>query len=796
MKASYNLLKKFVDIEGISPQEIADKLTFAGLEVEDLSPLAQADNLVIGQIVECVNHPSSDHLHILQVDLGTKYGITQIVCGAPNARVGLKVIVARVGAHLKSINLTIQKSKIRDVESNGMCCALFELGVNKNYLNQSQIDGIEELDDSAVVGNEDVLEYLGLDDYIFDINVLANRSDCLAIFSLAKEIGALFNRKVNIPSASLPKLLPNYIKVNSETEDCPQFSIKVVNKVKVKESPSWLKNYLRSQGIRSINNIVDIGNYVMILTGQPLHMYDLDKLSSNEFVVKNNQEFDFVALDDKTYHVQNGDLVIYNGNTPGCLAGIMGAKSCAVDDSSTRIAIESANFKGATVRRTTVRTGLSSDSSAHFIKGINPYQDQYVLDLTAQLLVELADAEEVYESARYTTIDYNIKPIETTYSYINKRLGTNFSIDEINHVLIIQGMLVNQIDNDKFTVIPPQHRIDIKCDADISEEVIRFIGLDKVLPKLMEMETTVGGLSPDQLKKRKIRTHLIENGLNETLTYTLVSPSLVDQFVVLNNDEPIKVKNPMTVDHSLLRKGLVASLLEVVKYNQAHQNKNISIFEISDVSTCKTRYEELCVVLSGEKLLRGSLKKQPYDFYDISGIFESILQLLKIDTNRFKTMRLTSSPYYHPGRCVGVYFGKELVGCFGQIHPNFEKEYGTCFVLDLNLTKFMDLRTSQMKMQPISKFPSVERDYAFVMKKDILAQDVIKCVKKESRGLIQDVRIFDVYEGEFLDEGFKSIALTITYSSLEKTLNDSDINVIESNVLNALNRNFGAYLRS
>ena len=398
MRASLNLIKNYVDLDGLSVQEIVDKLTFSGLEVEEVSKVADATNLVIGQIVSCENHPDSDHLHVLKVDLGSKYGIKQIVCGAPNARTGLKVIVARVGAELKKAKVTINSGIIRGVTSEGMCCALYELGVDKNFLNEKQVSGIEELDENAPVGEENVLEYLGLDDYILDINVLANRSDCLAIYSLAKELGALFDRKVNIPEYHFDNELNSNIKVSSLTSDCPQFSVKEINDITVKESPKWLKSFLINSGIRSINNIVDIGNYVMLLTGQPLHMYDKDKLTSDEFIVRNDVECDFTALDDKTYQIKNGDLCVTVDNKVCCLGGIMGSKNCQVDENTKNVIVESANFLGSTIRRTSVRIGLSSESSAHFVKGIDPYQDEDVLSLAANLLVELADAKIIYKT--------------------------------------------------------------------------------------------------------------------------------------------------------------------------------------------------------------------------------------------------------------------------------------------------------------------------------------------------------------------------------------------------------------
>lgn len=795
MLASYKLLSKFVDLTGITPEEIEHKLTFAGLEVEGVERLAYASNLVIGQILKVENHPDSDHLHILQVDEGEKYGVEQIVCGAPNVRVDLKVIVARPGAVLSKDKFTISKSTIRGVESNGMCCALNELGVDKTFLREEQIKGIEELPTDSVVGNENVLEYLGLDDVIFDINVLANRSDILAIYSLAKELSALFDRKLNIPEPKKFSEVPSLITCSSATEDCPQFSIKVVKDVVTKESPLWLKNFLMAQGIRSINNIVDIGNYVMILTGQPIHMYDLDKLESNNFVVKNDFEGEVVCLDEKTYKIEKGDLVVTNNDKPVCLAGTMGLLEVAVDSNTKNIAIESANFKGSTVRRTSTRTGLSSDSSAHFLKGINPKQDRFVLDLTTELLVELADAKVVEETVRYSVINEEPTKIECSVSYINKRLGTDFDYDYITTILNRLFIETIDVDHDNFVAIAPAHRIDLQCNADLSEEIIRYVGFGAIKSQLPLMVTTVGGYTSFQEKRFRIRNLLIDSGLNEALTYTLVSPTENEQFVLLNNDEPYVIFNPMTIDHSVVRRGLVKSLLNIVEYNLSHQQEDLGFFEVSDVITKGSNYQELCVVLNGNKTVQGKLRVEPYDFYDIHGILEAILSQLGIEKNRYKEERLLDSKFYHPGRSTKISFGKNVVGVCGQIHPNYSKDIGETYVLELNLTALLELRVPQTKMAQISKYPSVKRDLALVVKKDVLVDDIIRCVKKAGRSIVKNVEIFDVYQGEHMTEGYKSVAIKITFQDDSKTLVEKDITESLDSIMNELYKVTKAELR-
>jgi phenylalanyl-tRNA synthetase beta chain len=676
-----------------------------------------------------------------------------------------------------------------------MCCSLVELGVDKAFLKEEQVAGIEELPLDAPVGEENVLGYLGLDDTILDINVLANRSDCLSIYSLAKEVAALFGRKLNIPEVKKYDEKPSEVSVASLTEDCPQFSLKVVKDVVTKESPKWLKSFLMSLGIRSINNIVDIGNYVMVLTGQPLHMYDLDKVASKSFVVKNDFEGKVVALDEKEYELKCGDLVVTTGDKVGCIAGVMGVNEVAVDASTKNIAIEAANFKSSTVRRTSVRLGLSSDSSAHFIKGINPHQDVEVLALCAQLLVELADAKIVEETTRYSVISDEKTKIECSVDYINKRLGTKFDKELIFDVLNKLQIETKDIDGNNFIAVAPYHRIDLKCDADLSEEIIRYVGFDKIEAQLPFMATTTGGYTPLQKKRLQIRELLIDNGINEAMTYTLVSPKENEEFVLLNNDEAHKIFNPMTVDHSIVRRGIVKSLLNTVSYNLDHQQENLQFFEIAQVNTVSEQYEELAVVLNGNKEERGRLSQRPYDFYDIHGILDSIFALLGIEKNRYKEERLTDSPFYHPGRSTKILFGKKVVGVVGQVHPSMSKDLGETYVLDLNLTEILNLKTSPLKMQQISKFPAVTRDLALVVKKEVLAQDLIRTIKKAGKSIVKDVQIFDVYEGEHMAFGLKSVAITITFQDDKKTLVDKDIVEATTSIMNELFKVFKAELR-
>lgn len=797
MVVSYNLLSKFVDLEGISVQELVDKLTFTGLEVEGVSKLAEATGLVIGEILEVKDHPDSDHLHVLKIDEGPKRGIKQIVCGAKNVREHLHVIVATEGAILSKDKVKIVPSVIRGVESNGMCCSLLELGVDKSLLSDKQINGIEELNDDAPVGEEEVLKYLGLDDALIEINVLANRSDCLSIYSLAKEVAALFNRDLKIPTYKETKVSKATYKVTSNSNNCKQFSLRAVYGIKVKKSPKFLVEALRSSSIRSINNIVDIGNYVMLLTGRPLHMYDLDKINSKNFVVRDDLDVEFKALDEKNYHIQKDDLVVTDGENPLCLGGIMGGYSCMVDENSKNIGIECATFAPFRVRRTSTRIGLSSDSSSRFVKGIHPLNDEETIELTTHLLKELSGFDSCEEIVKYDVRDNLETKIECTYSYINHRLGTNISSTEMDKVFNALQIKIEHIDDDKFVAYPPSHRIDLKVDADLSEEIFRIIGINLIKPTLPITPMTLGGLNQAQEKKRIIREHLVSLGLNETLTYTLVSEKEAQEATLLTEkDECYKILNPMTQDHSTVRKSLLTSLINTVKYNHSRSNFDVAIFETSYIETKNNSFQDLCIVLNGNKFEQGLLKQRKYNFYDISGMFNSILNILGITANRIKIQPLTDSIYFHPGRSAKVLLNNKLIAVFGELHPTYLKnnDLDETFALELNLTSLLDLKSSALKMEQISKFQSVKRDYAFVIKKEISLQEIILAIKKRSSNIIKNIDVFDVYEGEHIALNYKSVAIRITYVSMDHTLKEQEINETEAKALDAL-KSLGAELR-
>lgn len=793
MKVSYKFLSQYVDLTGISPEEVANKLTFAGAEVEEITHLASGTNLVIGKIISCVAHPDSDHLHILQVDEGSKHGIHQIVCGAPNAREGLKVIVARNGAKLPEVE--IKASRIRGVESDGMCCSLLELGVERKYLSDNQVNGIEELPVDAPVGEEDVLGYLGLDDVILELSILPNRPDLYSLYNVAKEVACLFEKQVKPLEFKEIPTDKTELKVGSESSKCKAFSGRIVRDVVTKSSPKWLSNLLTASGIRSINNIVDIGNYVMLVTGQPLNMYDLDKLSDASLIVKDDLDTTFFAMDGNSYKIEKGDLCVTNNNQIMCLAGIMTADACRVDENTKNIVVEAAYFDYASIRRTSNRIGLSSDSSLRFAKGINPHIEEEVQRFTSSLLVELAEAKTIEETSLFDELKHENIIINLNKDYVNNRLGTTFDVELIKKTLERDYFELKDL-GDSFEVKVPLYRLDVDDEACLSEEVIRLLGYENVKSLLPTTKLTAAGLSEAQSKEASIKDYLRYQGLNEVLTYTLISEKKDNSFALLNKDIPLKLANPMTVDRSVVRRNLISSLLEVASYNASRQIDSGAIFEVSDVDSTSFASRHLGLVLFGKANEQDLLKTRPYDFYDLKGYLTSILTLLNIKENRYQIVPMEENKEMHPYISAYVKIGKDIVGYLGKVHPNVEKEIdvSNVYVMELDLGYLLKMKTGAIKANIPSKFPSVSRDLAFLVSKDTAFGDIRRELTKID-SLIKEVKVFDVYQGEHIAADKKSMAIRLVLASEDHTLVDASINEVMDKAMKTLESKFKAELR-
>ncbi|MBQ5542820.1 MAG: phenylalanine--tRNA ligase subunit beta [Erysipelotrichales bacterium] len=620
MKVSYNWLKQYVDLTGITPEELADRLTSSGLEVEGVEKTAHATKLVIRKMLECKDHPNSDHLHICKVDTGN--GVSQIVCGAPNAMeaVGKKVIVALPGCELPGG--TIRESKVRGEDSAGMICALFELGVDKKSLSEKQLHGIEILDDDAPLGETNVLGYLGLDDTVLDVSLTPNRADCLAMWSLAKQTGAVLNRPVYLPEEyKSPEELPATATIRIETDKCAWFLGKVVHKVKLGPSPEWIRKALQANGVKSINNLVDISNLVMLETGQPLHYYDLKKIQDREITVKQGLNEVYTALDDIEYKIEPEDIMITNKGRAVGIAGIMGGDDSKIDETTEAILIEAACFDHVCVRNTSLRLNLQTEAAQRFIKMIEPQAGVKAMWRSVELLTKYADAEGIEETVVAGNLIDGVKTISLTRSKVNAVLGTNFTMEEILDPL--KRLCFNpRTEGETITVTIPSYRYnDISLPEDVIEDIIQVKGYDNIKGTLPEMPQTIGGLEPMNKMSRTVKKYLKGCGLHEIYSYSLVGQNVLNMGV-LPLGEAIPLLNPLSDERKYYRTSLAGSMLENVSYNMAHSASDFGLFETAKVyAEGKEEETRLSVALTG-KLIQSAWKKAEVesDYYAIKGI--------------------------------------------------------------------------------------------------------------------------------------------------------------------------------
>lgn len=802
MKISRKWLEQYMDLEGLSMEDVAKAVTDAGFEVEDILPLSQGTNLVIGEVLTCKDHPDSDHLHVTTVNTGD--GIHQIVCGAPNVAAGQKVIVALAGAKLPGGE--IKSGKIRGELSDGMICALFELGVDKHLLSQEQIDGIEVLDENAPVGNTDPLGWLGLDDVILDISLTPNRSDCQAAWNMAAETGAILNKPVALPEcegvADAGNDVETRLRIHSETEKCPHFYGKVIGSVTIKESPQWMKDLLRASGMHSINNVVDISNIVMLETGQPMHFYDINAIPAQEITVKDGLTTDYTALDGVTYSLQPEDIVITTEGKPIGIAGIMGGDDSKIEDNTTGLIIECASFDHVAIRNTARRLSLNTESSVRYQKGIEPLAARKAIDRAVDLLIRYADAKDIEKTVEFGSSDYEETTITCTLDELNGRLGTDFGLDEVLDVFARLNLHpVNE--GETIAVTIPSTRLDLEGMADLSEEVIRMLGYDRLPSTLPVMETTEGKLNPQQRQRRFIRTLLNENGLQDAITYTLVSTAKKED-AILSAGDSLELPVPLSEERRYLRTSILPSLLESAAYNLARGNKSVNLFEISELTSKNGVEEHLAIVLTGPleetKWLKSSI---PADFYTLKGLVEAILERLGINESRiyFKPNK-KDTEHFHPGRSAEIYIGKDLIGLMGEIHPSYGAKTGvkTGVMAEINLDKILNTKKSKIKFTPVSKYPAVVRDLAFVVKKDLPASRIIDVIKRSGKlgkeSIIRAVDVFDVYEGEHVADDEKSIALTMTFQSDKQTLDEETISKVFNQIIEAITSQLHATLRS
>ena len=788
MRLSKNFVNDYIDINDIAIETLAEDMTRVGNEYDIAKKLVEASNLIIGEVIECEEHPDSDHLHICKVNVGNE--VLDIVCGAPNVRKGLKVIVALPGAILPG-GIKIKKGNIRGQESNGMLCSLAELGIESKFLTEADKEGIHELPADRKVGDNPI-KAIGLDDEIVDFELTANRGDLLSILGMAYELGAIYDRPVKEVDLSHNEQgddINSSFKIEVNTDNCKLFLSRKVENVEIKESPDFIKNRLIASGIRPINNVVDISNYVMLELGQPLHFYDADKLNGMLEVRMAEEGEKLTTLDNIERVLSKNDIVISDGKRAIGLAGVMGGLDTEVTENTKNVTIEAAIFDSVKVRMTSNKI-LRSEASNRFEKGLDSNRTYMAIERAAKLLEEYASGTVITGTVVYDKTDVKEKEINITFKNICDVLGMKISNEDILEVFRKLGFTYKE-GGDSVEVTVPTRRLDISIKEDLIEEVGRIYGLDNIEGKLPTVPMKQGSVNKTE---REIRNKMISLGLNETLSYVLVREDEADMFTT-DEFEKVKLLAPITEERSTLRYSVITSLYKIYEYNKARNEKDVAIFEIGKGFYKKEEYGEdkkLAVLMSGKYLL-GIDGKKNVDFYVIKGVAEEILDYLGY-ANRYSFVMPKKLPnQMHPGQTADISVNNDIVGMVGKLHPAIEKD--DVYVLEINLDRLLAKKTGSMKFKEISKYPSISKDLAIVVEKKISSDEIGKVIKKAAGSLLTNIEIFDVYEGTGIPKDKRSIAYSLSFGTLDRTLTDEEINNIMNKIIEALSK-MGAELRA
>ena len=785
---SLEWVKDYIDISDQDLEALAVKITKAGINVEKVIT-NHINNLVIGEVVSCIPHPDSDHMHVCMVNVGSEE-LQQIVCGAANVREGIKVIVALPGAILPG-DFVIKKSKIRGVESNGMICALFELGLEEKT-EENYARGIEELGADAQVG-EDPISYLGLDDTLYELDIHKHRNnDCYYHIGFAYEIGAILNRKVTLPALDFHETndsIDNHFKLAVETKKCPYYLARMVTDVKIGESPDFIKRRLIAAGMRPINNVVDISNYVMLEFGQPLHFFDKDKLG-DLIVVRDATDLEkVVTLDGKERTLTSKDIVITDGEKPVCIAGVMGGENTEVDANTTNILIEAAIFDAVSIRYTANNLDLKSEASIRYGKGLSYEYTEMAIKRACHLLEKYAGAKVLSGVVKYDVLDKTPKKVEFFPEDVNKMLGITISEEDMK-VELSRLEFDYELVNGKFIVTIPSRRLDIDPNVnDIAEEIGRLYGYHNLVSTIPTVPIRRGEYVGD-VKYRKILSKRLRSlGLNEVKTYTLVSKEMANLYD--DGRENAILPNPMSSDKSVIRTTLIPSLLNVYDYNKKRKVKDICLYEIA--KTYDKEYNEVSLVtglVSGNYVNNGWSKPVKYDFYVLKGIVENILNYMGFK-NRY-SFEVSKASILHPGVSADILLDRQKIGIMGRIHPNVSKDEIYVFEFSMNalITKIKPL-----KYKEAPKYPGMEKDMAFILDKDIPAGEVVNTIKKAGGRLLDTVTVFDVYMGDNVDSNKKSLAFNVKFVDPLRTLTEEEVMKSFNQIVEKVVSTYNAILR-
>lgn len=806
MRVSFKWLSQYVNLQGITAQELAEKITRAGVEVDAVHKRNQgAEHVVVGYVQERYQHPNADKLSICQVDIGDSSPV-QIICGAANVDKGQKVAVAKVGAVLPG-NFKIKKARLRGEISEGMICSAQELGIDERLVAPEYKDGILVLPEHAEVGRS-ALELLDLDDEILDLDLTPNRSDCLSMLGVAYEVGAILDRKVKLPSFHLSEgreKTEDHVQVEIEdVERCPLYVARRVKNIQIGPSPLWLQNRLIAGGIRPINNVVDVTNYVMLELGQPLHAFDARFVKDGHIIVREAHEGErLVTLDDQERELEKGMLLITDPEKTIAIAGVMGAANSEVSADTTEVILESAYFEPSSIRTTSKTLGLRSEASSRFEKGVDPEVVYTAVDRAAALIAEVAGGEVNTGYANVQAKEFSRAKISLNMARLNRLLGMSLTNAEVETLIERLDFEYENKGHEIFVEVPTR-RQDLKLEEDMVEEVARLYGYDRIPTKLPSGETTPGSRTLKQKLRLKLRKYLQGAGLQQVITYSLTKPEFAqwpsyDQ----RNITPVQLQMPMSEDRSTLRTTLIPQLLEVASYNRNRKITDTHIFDIGHVFL--TEENELTELPQEEERIGGLITglwnyhpwqqvQVPVDFFVAKGIVEGMFQKLAVGPVCFVRAKIE---HYHPGRTAYILLNGKRIGHIGQIHPQTQSQFDLedVYVFELSLDQILEHLPESLTYEPLPKYPGIQRDLAIIVDQHVAAGDVQQTIAEAGGPLVQSVELFDVYKGDRIAEGKKSLAFSLHYLDPNKTLKDEEVKIVHERLIEQVKQKWGATLR-
>lgn len=799
MKASIEWLKEYSDID-VNPVELGDILTMTGSKVETIDQKGNdIKNVVVGKILEIKKHEDSDHLVITQMDLGTEK--VQIVTGANNIKVGDIVPVAKDGSELPG-GKKIKKGELRGVESCGMMCSVGELGLDINQYPGQIEHGIMILPKKYEKDlGKDIVNVLDLKEDIIDFEITPNRPDCLSIEGLGRETAVSLGKEFKNPRKNIDELKVEDkkelegLKVDITAPDlCYRYIARIVKNVKIEPSPEWMVKRLNACGMRSINNIVDITNYVMLEMGQPMHAFDINSIEGKHITVrraKNNEKI--TTLDEQEKILDENDLVIADDKKPVAIAGVMGGLNSEIEKDTETVVFESAVFYGGAVRKTAKKVGLRTESSSRFEKGLSPENALRAVNRAVELVEMLNAGKAVDGKIDVYPTKQKVNKIKLDVERINNLLGTKISKQDMIDILEKLDIKVENA-----LVIPPYFRQDIEQLADVAEEVLRFYGYDKLETTLIKAETTLGVRNKEQKIEQKIEDVLVNNGLSEIYTYGFVSEKDLEK---ANISEELKhtaitIKNPLSDEYKLMRPSTIPSMLQTLATNANKKNQNVKLYDISRSYKNINNEVENGEIPLQENILTLGMYGDNLDFYTLKGLVENVLETVSV--NRYDIEKETKNGSYHPGRCANIKVGIDTIATFGEVHPEVLENYGIekrAYLAELNLTKITKYSRNNKKYVEVPKFPAVERDIAIIVDENIEVGQIEKTIAKKAKKILEKAELFDIYRNEKLGENKKSVAYALTFRAKNKTLNDDEVNEVMENVIKELEKSLGAELR-